>query len=152
MKFFIKRLSKMKIILFMIFMSLFYNGFSQNYYSNNSTEKKTIDILPNYKVNELMGKYINMYSNNRAITLPGYRVQISFGMNKDEQIKNRANFLTLFPDVNAYLDYIQPNFLVKVGDFRTKLEAQKMLNTIKINFPTSYIIEDVIVSNISNKQ
>ena len=136
----------------MIFMSLFYNGFSQNYYSNNSTEKKTIDILPNYKVNELMGKYINMYSNNRAITLPGYRVQISFGMNKDEQIKNRANFLTLFPDVNAYLDYIQPNFLVKVGDFRTKLEAQKMLNTIKINFPTSYIIEDVIVSNISNKQ
>ena len=57
--------------------------------------------------------------------LKGYRVQIFLGdRNKAEEI--RRSFLVKHPDTPAYLDYLAPNFRVRVGDQRTKLEGEKL--------------------------
>jgi len=53
-------------------------------------------------------------------------------------------FASRFPGVPAYLTYQQPNFKVRVGDYRSRFEAQKFLKEIDGMFPSGFIVpEDV---------
>ena len=61
--------------------------------------------------------------------MEGYRIQIYRSSNRnarEESNKVRAEFMIEFPDIPSYIDYDKPGyFLVRVGDFRTKLEGSK---------------------------
>ena len=56
----------------------------------------------------------------------------------------KAKFLSQFPDVAAYEKYDQPNFNIRVGDFRTKLEAYRLLKELQQEFPSAFIVQDEI--------
>ena len=48
-----------------------------------------------------------------------------------------------YPSVQAYIVFDDPNFKVKVGDFRTRLEAYAFLQQIKEVYK-GYVIKDNI--------
>ena len=48
-----------------------------------------------------------------------------------------------YPTVQAYIVFDEPNFKVKVGDFRTRLEAYAFLQQIKEVYK-GYIVRDNI--------
>ncbi len=75
--------------------------------------------------------------------LNGYRVQIFFGK-RDEAQAARGKFLRSHPDTRAYISYLAPNFRLRVGDFRTKLESEKFKKEIAGQFPGCYIVKDKI--------
>ncbi len=84
--------------------------------------------------------------NNRTKTIPGYRVQIaSFsGANSKTSAFNLRDRFTLdYPTIPGYIVFDEPNFKVKVGDFRTRLEAYAFLQQIKETYK-GYIIKDNI--------
>jgi len=84
--------------------------------------------------------------NSRVKTIPGFRVQIaSFsGINaKTSAFNLRDQFMTDYPEVQSYIVFDEPNFKVKVGDFRTRLEAYAFLQEIKEVYK-GYIIRDNI--------
>jgi hypothetical protein len=88
---------------------------------------------------------------NKAI--PGYRIQIFFdsGINSSDRAKQaRDEFLFLFPDVPAYVSWKAPNYRVRVGDFRNRLEAEKVLQSILIGYPNAWVIKDEINFPILN--
>ena len=41
-------------------------------------------------------------------------------------------------------EYQQPNFVVLVGDFKSKLEAFESLKKIQVEFPNSFIVKEKI--------
>ncbi len=53
----------------------------------------------------------------------GSRYQIFQGSSRNAAYAVNANFLNLFPEMPAYVQYEPPNFKVRVGDFRFKYEA-----------------------------
>ncbi|HKL02156.1 MAG TPA: SPOR domain-containing protein [Cryomorphaceae bacterium] len=73
----------------------------------------------------------------------GYRVQIYFGKRELARDK-KAEFLKKYPDMGAYISYLAPNFRLRVGDFRTRLECDGFKNEIDAVFPGSYIVQDKI--------
>jgi|SRR5690606_514398 len=75
--------------------------------------------------------------------LDGYRVQIYFGDRNTAQEK-RGAFVRNNQEVGAYLSYLAPNFRLRVGDFRSRLEAEKFKKEIARNFPGCYIVKDKI--------
>jgi hypothetical protein len=82
---------------------------------------------------------------NKAI--PGYRIQIFFdsGINSSDRARQaRDDFQSRFPDIQAYVSWKAPNYRVRVGDFRTRLEAEKALQTIIIDYPNAWVIKDEI--------
>jgi hypothetical protein len=97
-------------------------------------------ILENYN------KHLVRNSSNRAIS--GYRIRI-FSDNgqgaKEHQMRVRASFLSLHPDIQTYNRYEGTFYKIYVGDFRTKRDALKVLGTIKKNFPDAFIVDDNIV-------
>ena len=73
----------------------------------------------------------------------GYRVQIFLGERKPAEDMKRT-FLQKYPDVPAYISWLAPNFRLRVGDLRTRLEAESLLHQLKPEFPGSYIVPDEI--------
>lgn len=88
---------------------------------------------------------INENPDNKAI--PGYRIQIFFdsGLNSSDRAKlAREEFLLLYPEIPAYVGWKAPNYRVRVGDFKTRLEAEKVLQLIIIDYPNAWVIKDEI--------
>lgn len=75
--------------------------------------------------------------------LEGYRVQIYNG-SKEACRRQRSKFLRYYPDWTAHTVYESPEYRVQVGDFRTRLEAQRFLNQIKDRFKGSFVVKTII--------
>lgn len=72
----------------------------------------------------------------------GYRIKIYFGIDRDQGQTVRTKFSAKFNDYNTYEEYQQPNFVILVGDFKTKLEAFQALKKVQGEFPNSFIVKD----------
>jgi len=92
--------------------------------------------------------YFKLYQKNRYTKgVPGYRINIftESGLGaKENAKKERARFLSLYSDIDAYDKYIQPDFMVNVGNCRTKSEAIKLYERIKSNYSDALIVSDMI--------
>lgn len=77
------------------------------------------------------------------IPLEGFRIQLSFGR-KEEVNKIRTEFLQKYPECRAYVSWLQPNFRLRIGDFRTRLQAERFKNEIQADYPSCYIVRDNI--------
>lgn len=93
------------------------------------------------EVTEFISKDKNSIEGNK---IDGFRVQIFFAESKTEAQSKKAQFLTMYPDVKAYIDYLAPNYRVRVGNFRTRLQAEKIKYDLLSYFPTCVVISDKI--------
>ncbi|MBR4230372.1 MAG: SPOR domain-containing protein [Bacteroidales bacterium] len=101
-------------------------------------------IVGDVAATQMVERHVEL--NQRVKTIPGYRVQIasfSGANSKTSAFNLRENFITDYPSVQAYIVFDEPNFKVKVGDFRTRLEAYAFLQQINDVYK-GYIIRDNI--------
>ncbi|MFO7722502.1 MAG: SPOR domain-containing protein [Bacteroidales bacterium] len=104
-----------------------------------------VNIIQDERVNTLVEKHIQNNQNFSGST--GYRIQIFF--DSGSNAKNRANnerrrFLALYPQSKAYVTFDAPNFKVRVGDFRSRLEAERFLKDIQKHFEMAYVVPSKI--------
>ena len=111
-------------------------------------EAGSVHEVKDPRIDSLIKKRIEL---NRGVSqsgtplvLIGYRVQIFFGPNRKEVYDAQARFKALYPEYNTYISYTQPNYRLKVGDFRTRMEAQQLMNTLRPIFPTLFIFQERI--------
>lgn len=84
---------------------------------------------------------------NAERTIPGFRVRIFFDNKQTARNESEAalkRFETLYHDVSAYRSYANPYFKVTVGDCRTKSEAMELLERIKHEFPSAFVVKENI--------
>jgi len=74
----------------------------------------------------------------------GFRVQIFNGSNRNEAYNAQSKFNELYPDMKTYIIYNEPNFKVRAGDFRTRLEASKLMEQLRSQFTSLFIISEHI--------
>lgn len=74
----------------------------------------------------------------------GYRVQIYFGSNRQAAYKTQAKFNEVYPELRTYITYSEPNFRVHAGDFKTRLEAEKLMKDIAPEFSSLFIFSEKI--------
>lgn len=77
----------------------------------------------------------------------GYRVQIYNGNDRARATQVKIDFMRRFPGVKTYLTYSAPQFRVKVGDYQTRAEAQKMYAQVAGTYSPVMIVPDLIVIN-----
>lgn len=78
-------------------------------------------------------------------TSPGFRVQIDFGQDRNAINKIQTDFSGKYPGITSYISYKQPYFRVSAGDFRTRLEALRFLNSVRKDYPGAFVVSDKIV-------
>jgi hypothetical protein len=128
----------MKLYLFIFLLCLAGLASSQEASGNGSPLQQT-----ELKVRELIEKKAE-YHRLTGGDQDGYRIKIHFGIDRDAAEALRIKFSTRFPEYATYKEYHQPNFVVLIGDFKTKLEAFESLKKIQSEFPNSFIIKGKI--------
>ncbi|RZK82319.1 MAG: SPOR domain-containing protein [Pedobacter sp.] len=74
----------------------------------------------------------------------GYRVQVFYGSDRRQVFNQQSKFNSLYPAHNTYITYKQPNYYLRVGDFRTRMEAQRLMSELRTSFPTLFIFREKI--------
>ncbi|KLT65028.1 SPOR domain-containing protein [Pedobacter sp. BMA] len=133
----------MKIILSTIFCLFLFNA--------SFAQKGEVTVIKDPLIDSLIAKRAEVYrttaevkSGKPVVSAYGYRVQVFYGSDRREVFNQQARFKSLYPKLNTYLVYKEPNYYVRVGDFRTRLEAQRLMNEIRPTFPTLFIFREKI--------
>jgi len=121
-------------ILFLLFSVL---SASDSVFGQNS------QLQTQLKVKQLIEKKAE-YNRLTNGEMDGYRIKIHFGADRDAARNIKTKFSAKFPEYDTHEDYQQPNFVVLIGDFKTKLEAFESLKKIQTDFPNSFIIKGKI--------
>ena len=72
----------------------------------------------------------------------GFTVLVYSGVDRNEAFKTKDALSVLFPDLSPEMQYQQPRYLVKVGSYGFKIEAQPAYYQLKTQFPAARIIQD----------
>ena len=112
---------------FLVFLSLFVlcSG------ALSAQEKKTD--------NQLISEFITKKRNFNQEFGYGYRIQLYNGFEVEAK-KTRAKFRLDFPKVQTFLLYSQPEWKTQVGNYKTKLEADRALLDIKKKYESAIVI------------
>jgi hypothetical protein len=105
----------------------------------------TVTILGDPRIERML--QIKVENQKEYPEIPGFRVQLFYGSGSKSQAQAsevQAEFLKLYPEMGCYRVFQTPNFKVRVGDFRNRLEATKFLLELKEDFPNAFIVEDKI--------
>lgn len=93
-------------------------------------------------------------ASNGERPLSGYRVRIFFDNRQTARVESEEtlrHFESLYHDVVAYRTYANPYFKVTVGDFRTKSEAMRLLERIRKEFPSAFVVKENIEFPVVDK-
>jgi hypothetical protein len=129
----------MRALSLLTFLSVLF--FCRSAYSQEKASG-AVEIVQDASIDKLLLKHISIATETE--TIEGYRIQIHFSGEREKAKLVKTKFLQQFPDVAAYEIYQQPNFKVRVGDFRSRLEAQKFMNELNSLFPSAFIVSDDI--------
>ena len=129
----------MKTYLFFLFTLLILTGYSQN-----TKENSGVVIIKDKKIDDL----IKNKSNIRRISSAGYRVQIYFSTDKDKVQDLRMKFIKQYPKMETYITFDAPNYILRVGDFTEKNDAERFKKEIFREYPENFILKTAI--NVPN--
>ena len=122
---------------------------AQSHIYGSNRSKGRIEIKGDVAVSQLVQKHVEL--NERVRTIPGYRIQVaslSGSSSKNRAFDMKERLREAYPGVEAYVVFDEPNFKVKVGDFRTRLEAYVFLQHIRADFPGTIIRDNIYPTQI----
>ena len=108
------------------------------------SQENQIEIIKDYRIDALVKKQGENIPPASVPQITGYRIQLFFDIEKKAVDDARAKFISMYPKVDTYVTYTAPNYFLKVGNFRTHLEAEKVKTSVDKEFPTNYIIKELI--------
>lgn len=103
-----------------------------------------VEIIKDSRIDGLVRKQGMVIPPATSPQMPGYRVQLFFDSDRKAIDDARSKFISTFPKIDSYIIYSAPNFILKVGDFRSILEAERVKETLLKDFPTSFIVKEMI--------
>lgn len=133
----------MKIYILLIIILFPFLVFSQNQTSSDSVIKTDPIINLQEGIEGLMQK--NLEINKSTDGIEGYCVQLYSGNDRGKAQSLKYKFMKKFPEITSVTyERINPNWKVRAGKFRTKLEAEKLKSIISEEFPGCYISKIIV--------
>ncbi|MBK6338820.1 MAG: SPOR domain-containing protein [Bacteroidetes bacterium] len=131
-----------RIIFIFIFLSLIsFKGFSQTI---DSIKVGQVTVVADERIESLSKLYAKPIIPEGPLLIKGYRVQLGISQSRDQLSAERDKFNKSFPDIRTYLNYEQPNFKLRAGDFKSKAEASTFMYSIRKQYPGCFLVEDIV--------
>ncbi|MBE9667830.1 SPOR domain-containing protein [Mucilaginibacter boryungensis] len=118
--------------------------------SAHAQTRGTLEIIKDPRIDTLAARRLEAVKGSGGstggayIATQGYRVQIFNGSSRNDAYAAQAKLQAHYPDIRTYISYREPDFKVHAGDFRTRMEATKLLQELRPMFPVMFIIREKI--------
>ena len=106
--------------------------------SFSQIQEGTITINSSPEIKSIITKKISYNKSNPSIK--GYRIQL-FNGSESGANGTRNKFSALFPNIPTSIDWDSPEWKVRVGKYRTRLEVDKAVEEIKLTFGNAIVVE-----------
>ncbi|OYT17673.1 MAG: hypothetical protein B7C24_01355 [Bacteroidetes bacterium 4572_77] len=121
------------------FLSLFVLSLGHFSYTQNEPLNQTSNI------DDLLALHKSICKTDSLIS--GYRVQIFFesgNYSKDKALQTAEEFQESFPNTPYYLSFNEPYYRIRVGDYRTLIEAKGFLSKVLRQYPSAFEVKDLV--------
>lgn len=105
----------------------------------DSIQEGIVTIDASSEITKMIERKIN-YNATIDTKTNNYRIQLFYG-SESGAIRTQAKFEELFPNTTSDLEFDSPNWKIKVGNYKTRLIADKHLQTIIQEFDDAIVIE-----------
>jgi len=103
---------------------------------------KYASVKEDAKIVALDSKYDD-YNRKKEFT-DGYRIQIMYTDVRTEAYKSKGQMYQDFPDLSSYVEYEEPYYKLRIGDFKTRLEATFFMQQVTPLYSGAFIVKDKI--------
>lgn len=124
-------LSKYRLLFFLSFLLLYQLN------ASSQTKEGTVRIESSAHIDEMVAQKKDY--NKTVETFQGYKIQIYYGSEK-ECYEIKDEFSSLFPDISTSIIFSTPQWKLQVGNYRTRLEADHEMVTIKKEYPAAIVL------------
>jgi hypothetical protein len=107
-------------------------------------QKGDVNVVKDERIELLIKQRSQIIPPATSPQITGYRIQLVFDSNKKLIDEARAKIVSSNPKMDTYIVYNAPHFVLKLGDFRTKQDAEKVREGLLRDFPTSFVIKETI--------
>jgi hypothetical protein len=110
----------------------------------SKAQKGSIKIIEGDGISALVEKHVFLNTKQKTI---GWRIQIFFDSGNNSKSKAYARkgvFMAMYPDMSVYLMFQSPYYKVRVGDFRTRMDAEGFKQKLLGEFPDAFVVKDEI--------
>ncbi|MCL2416647.1 MAG: SPOR domain-containing protein [Bacteroidales bacterium] len=108
------------------------------------SSESSVVFLQDPRVDVLLHRSIE---SNRAVTLEGFRINIFFqsgNLSRSNALAAQTAFSEQFPEMKSYVSFEEPYFRVNVGNFRTRLQAEAVVENLRRLYPQAHVVRDVL--------
>jgi hypothetical protein len=116
---------------------------AQRYQGNpvRNVPQVTPHMMVNQKVNAVLDSIDKLNQLRKVVS--GYTIQVYSGLNREEASDTKGR-LSRELDMRADMQYLQPKWRVRVGNYYNSLDAQKDLVRLKRSFPNAILVPESI--------
>ena len=108
--------------------------------ANLNVFAQKINIKEDPIISNMMEKFSEF--NKQKKTTTGWRIQIASTTDRRQMDETVKNFGRNFPDIPLTWIHAKPYYQVRVGAYKHKIESLRLLNTVKVDYPTAYPVQD----------
>ncbi|MDE3741413.1 SPOR domain-containing protein [Maribacter polysaccharolyticus] len=99
------------------------------------SQQGNIQIEQDHRIGELLNIYKLSNESHEY-----YKIQIGFGSYAEAQ-ELKENVENDFPDLFSKIDFDSPTYRVRVGRFKTKLEAERKFIEVRAKYPDAMLLK-----------
>lgn len=103
-----------------------------------------VEVIKDARIDGLVRKQGIVVPPATSPQITGYRVQLFFDSDRKLVDEARSKFIAAYPKIDTYVIFTAPNYILKVGDFRSELEAERVKDNLFKDFPTSFIVKELV--------
>ena len=104
-----------------------------------------MQVIQDDRIDTLLNIHIEL--NEQDPQIEGWRINIFFeagNYSKRLAIEAKSEFVNKYANVPCYLIFQEPYYKVRIGDYLSKMEAEKFLNEIEQDYPNAFVVQDDI--------
>jgi hypothetical protein len=107
-------------------------------------EKGDIHVEKSSSINKVIKYKSAIISPDMGPRMEGYRIQLFFDQDREDVDEAHGEILKIDSESSTYIEYQAPNYNLLLGDFRSRLDAEKKRAELLSEFPEAIIVKDRI--------
>ena len=107
-------------------------------------QRGKVEVIKDPQIDSLIARRAALIRSSKIAGATGFRVQIFSSTDRKTVYSEQTKFKALYPAIRSYISYSEPYYKLRVGDFRTRLEAEKLINKLRPSYEGLFIFAESI--------
>ena len=99
-----------------------------------------LEVVADPRLEKMEQSFIK--NNKRDQENDGFRIQVAQATERAGILKMQSDLTKKYPEMKWYVEFQQPYFRLRAGDFRNRFEALGSVALLKKEFPQAYLVAD----------